>query len=230
MNWYFVPPVHTLTIGEGENILAVLVFLSVAVVDERLRRARRAPPGRRDSARALEAEALMRLAGSSSASALLESLQRVVGVEGAAVLHRTEGGWRIEAASGDRIPESPEASSATIPLDDEHVLVLAIARPQRGPARPRRVRTGAHRVGRARRAGGGGSVGRDARRRERASRRPALRRLARPTNADLRRQGVRRRASSRRTSSGRTTSGASSCTRSTRRPTGSTRSSGTSST
>ena len=33
-------------------------------------------------------------------------------------------GWRIEAASGDRIPESPEASSETIELDAEHVLAL----------------------------------------------------------------------------------------------------------
>ena len=124
VNWFFVPPVHTLTIGEGENILAVLVFLSVAVVMSAFvaLAARRQAAGQRAR---VEAEALMRLAGSSSASALLESLQRIVGVEGAAVLHRTEGGWRIEAASGDRIPESPEASSATIPLDDEHVLVLA---------------------------------------------------------------------------------------------------------
>jgi two-component system sensor histidine kinase KdpD len=73
----------------------------------------------------LEAEELMRLAGISSATALLESLQRVVGVDGAAVLHRTEGGWSIEAATGDRIPDSPEASSTSIPLDHEHVLVLA---------------------------------------------------------------------------------------------------------
>jgi len=123
-NWYFVPPLHTFTIGEGENILAVFVFLSVAVVMSAFvaLAARRQADGQRAR---LEAEELMRLAGSSSATALLESLQRVVGVEGAAVLHRTESGWSIEAASGDRVPESPEAGSATIPLDHEHVLVLA---------------------------------------------------------------------------------------------------------
>ena len=119
----------------------------------------------------------MRLAGSSSASALLESLQRIVGVEGAAVPHRTEGGWRIEAASGDRIPESPEASSATIPLDDEHVLVLASPVRSEDQRVLDALRPGAHRVGGARRAGGGGPSDRDARRRERASRRLALRRL-----------------------------------------------------
>ena len=31
----------------------------------------------------------------------------------------------MEATSGDRVPESPEAGSLTVDLDDEHVLVLA---------------------------------------------------------------------------------------------------------
>ncbi len=87
-------------------------------------RSPRGEPQRARRARA-EAEALLRLAGSSPASAVLECLCRVLGLEGAAVLHRQEGGWRIEAASGDRVPESPEASSMTIELDDEHVLALA---------------------------------------------------------------------------------------------------------
>ncbi len=72
-----------------------------------------------------EAEALLRLAGSSPASAVLDSLCRVLGLDGAAVLHRQDDGWLVEAASGDRVPESPEASSLTVELDDEHVLALA---------------------------------------------------------------------------------------------------------
>jgi two-component system sensor histidine kinase KdpD len=67
----------------------------------------------------------MRLAGSSSATTLLDTLQRMLGLDGAALLHRTEDGFRIEAASGDRVPESVEAGTTTIPLDDDHVLVLA---------------------------------------------------------------------------------------------------------
>ena len=31
VNWYFTPPVHTLTIGDGESLLALLLFITVAV-------------------------------------------------------------------------------------------------------------------------------------------------------------------------------------------------------
>ena len=84
--------------------------------------ARRAAQGTRARA---EAEALARLAGSSSTDAVLDGLRRVLGIDGAAVLHRTESGWRVEAASGDRVPESPEAASTTLDLDEDHVLALA---------------------------------------------------------------------------------------------------------
>jgi two-component system sensor histidine kinase KdpD len=124
VNWYFTPPLYTLTISEGENILALIVFLAVAgtisvFVDLA---ARRAAEGRRARA---EAEALSRLAGSSPVPAVLESLIRVLGLDGASVLHREENGWRIEASSGDRAPDSPADASTTIDLDPDHVLALA---------------------------------------------------------------------------------------------------------
>ncbi len=124
VNWYFTPPLYTLTISEGENILALVVFLAVAVTVSVLvdLAARRAAEGRRARA---EAEALSRLAGSSPAPAVLESLVRVLGLDGAAVLHREERGWRIEASSGERAPETLAAASSTIDLDAEHVLALA---------------------------------------------------------------------------------------------------------
>jgi two-component system, OmpR family, sensor histidine kinase KdpD len=124
VNWYFVPPLYTFTIGDGENILAIAIFLAIAVLVSLLvsLAARRAYEGARARA---EAEALLRLAGSSPATSVLDSLCRILGLDGAAVLGRHEDGWRIEAASGERAPESPDAGSATIELDDEHVLVLA---------------------------------------------------------------------------------------------------------
>jgi two-component system sensor histidine kinase KdpD len=54
----------------------------------------------------------------------LEGLRRVLGLEGAAVLHRYEEGWQIEAASGERVPDRPEASKSMFELDFEHVLAL----------------------------------------------------------------------------------------------------------
>jgi two-component system, OmpR family, sensor histidine kinase KdpD len=124
VNWYFTPPLYTFTISEGEHILALIVFLAVAAIVSVFvdLAARRAAEGRRARA---EAEALSRLAGSAPVTAVLESLIRVLGLDGAAVLHREGVGWRIEAASGERAPENPAAASSTIDLDEEHVLALA---------------------------------------------------------------------------------------------------------
>ena len=83
--------------------------------------ARRAVEGQRARA---EAEALARLAGSSPAATVLDTLVRVLGLQGAAVLHRSEDGWRIDVAAGDRVPGSPEAAAMTIDLDPDHVLAI----------------------------------------------------------------------------------------------------------
>ncbi len=123
VNYYFTPPLYEFSIAEGENVLALAVFLAVAITVSAFvaLAARRAAEG--DRARS-EAEALLRLAGASPATVVLESLRRVLHLDGAAVLHRFEGGWRIEAASGENVPHSPETSTKTVALDDEHVLAL----------------------------------------------------------------------------------------------------------
>ena len=124
VNWFFVAPLHTFTITETENLIALGVFLAVAGIVALFvsLAARRAAEGARARA---EAEALARLAGTAPAATVLDSLRRVLELDGAAVLHRHEGGWQVDAASGDRIPETPRAGSTTIELDAEHVLALA---------------------------------------------------------------------------------------------------------
>jgi two-component system sensor histidine kinase KdpD len=124
VNWYFTPPLHEFTIDRTENLFALIAFLTVAATVSGLvsMAARRAAEGARARA---EAEAMARLAGVSPAAAVLDSLRRILGLDGAAVLHRLDGGWRVEAASGDRVPESPEASVSTIELDEDHVLALS---------------------------------------------------------------------------------------------------------
>jgi two-component system sensor histidine kinase KdpD len=123
LNYYFIEPHHTLTIEQAEDVLALFVFLAVGAVVSAFvsLAARRAAEGARARA---EAEALARLAGSASVSAVLDGLRSVLGLDAAAVLHRRDDGWRIEAASGDRVPGSPEASSSCVELDREHVLAL----------------------------------------------------------------------------------------------------------
>ena len=180
VNYYFTPPLYEFTISEGENVLALTVFVAVAITVSAFvaLAARRAAEGARARS---EAEALLRLAGSSPATAVLESLRRVLGLDGAAVLHRAEGGWRIDAASGDNVPESPEAATRIVVLDKNHLLALSgLAGPQRGSARARCVRERADRFRRARRAPGRGRERRVAGGRERATRGAPLGRLARP--------------------------------------------------
>jgi len=133
VNWYFVDPRHTLKIADAEDVLALFVFLAVgAIVSSFVAlAARRAAEGVRARA---EAEALSRLAGSSTVAALLDGLCRVLGLEGASVLRRYEAAWRIESVSGSRYPEHPEASDSQVELGCDHVLALT-GEPVRGEDR-----------------------------------------------------------------------------------------------
>jgi two-component system sensor histidine kinase KdpD len=120
VNWYFTPPFHTFTIGDRDNLIALSIFLVIAITVSALVElaARRAAEG--GAARA-EAEALARLAGLSPLPNLLDGLVRAFGLEGAAVLHRAEGHWSVDASAG-RAPAAPSEADATIDLDDTHVL------------------------------------------------------------------------------------------------------------
>ncbi len=122
-NWYFTPPLYTFTINEGENILALFVFVAVAALVSAFvaLAAKRAAEGTRARA---EAQALARLAGSISVDALLESLRRAMGYDAVGVLHRNGDEWILEAASGPA-PTTPSEAAATVEVDPTHVLVLA---------------------------------------------------------------------------------------------------------
>ncbi|MDY0816181.1 sensor histidine kinase KdpD [Kitasatospora purpeofusca] len=95
LNYFFIPPVHTFTIGETNNIIALVVFAAVAltvstVVDHATRLTARA-------ARATaEAETLSTLAGSvlrgaDALPALLEKSRTAFGMSSVALLGRTGG-------------------------------------------------------------------------------------------------------------------------------------------
>ncbi len=125
VNWYFTPPFHTFTIAEGENLLALSVFLAVAAVVSAFvsLAARRAADGARARA---EAAALAGLAGATPVPTLLDGLRRVLALDSVAVLHGEDGSWTIDHASGASAPASP--GERPIELDDVHVLVL-VGRP-----------------------------------------------------------------------------------------------------
>jgi two-component system, OmpR family, sensor histidine kinase KdpD len=123
VNWFLTPPLYTWTVGEPRNVLALFVFLAVAIVMSSFvaLAARRTAQATRARAKA---ETLMRLAGTSSVPAILRSLRRAFDLDGAALLRRRDGGWDVEVASGDA-PTSPEGAALVIEVDDERVLAAA---------------------------------------------------------------------------------------------------------
>ena len=130
-NWFFTPPIHTWTIAEAENLLALVVFLAVAVIVSRLvaAAARRAAEAVRATA---EAETLASLAGTVAEPdplpVLVDNLRRAFGLGGAALLRRSGDGWVVEAASGQQAPSTPEAADETRPLGTDLVLALSDTR------------------------------------------------------------------------------------------------------
>ena len=198
VNWYFTPPLHTFTIANGENVLALVVFLAVAfVVSGFVAPPRAAAEGAPCASRGGGARPARRLV---AGSAVLEGLRRVLGLDGAAVLRRQRRGWRIEAASGDRVPESPEASTL-------HGRARPRAHPRVGAAIAARTSACSRRSRAARCLGRLGDSGwkppaPGALRGRRAANRAARGRLARPAHAARRRSRPRSRACSSATSTG----------------------------
>jgi two-component system sensor histidine kinase KdpD len=128
-NWYFTPPYYEFTIAEGENLVALVIFLLVAGVVSLLV----ATASRRtaDAARArAEAETLAAMSGTLSASddplpQLVEQLQ--VAFDAAHVAVLAAGGadeWDVVAASDAEAPGRPGDADVVIPLQGNEVLVL----------------------------------------------------------------------------------------------------------
>jgi two-component system sensor histidine kinase KdpD len=128
-NWYFTPPIHTLTIGEGNNVLALVVFLGVAgLVSWLVGYASRRTV---ESARARsEAAVLVRLAGAllSEQDPLVEvmgQLRTTFRLESVSLLRRDgSDGWRTVAVAGDIPPDRPEDATETTFLDSDTVLAI----------------------------------------------------------------------------------------------------------
>ena len=104
LNWYFTQPVHTFTIAKPDNLLALMLFIVVAisvssVVHLAARRAQQAARSREES------EALLRLArvvlgGDDTVAAVLEHLRRTLHAD-SELLERAGGRWVRVSAAGE---------------------------------------------------------------------------------------------------------------------------------
>ncbi len=137
LNYYFVEPLHTFTIAEPENVVALAMFLLAAVLVSRVvdLAARRSSQAARASA---EAETLSTFAGSllrgeQGLPALLERVRETFAMRSVALVQRRSeapsssgpaGQWELIASVGTDPPRCPPDGDAVAPIDDDQTLVL----------------------------------------------------------------------------------------------------------
>ncbi|EYT83362.1 histidine kinase [Streptomyces sp. Tu 6176] len=131
LNYFYTPPLHRLTIADPKNIVAIAIFVGVAVsvasvVDLAARRTHQAARLR------AEAEILSFLAGSvlrgeTSLEALLERVRETFGMESVALLERKSDvdPWTCAGRVGtDRPLQRPEDADVDMPVGDHMALAL----------------------------------------------------------------------------------------------------------
>ena len=129
VNWYFTPPVHTLTIGDGESLVDLLLFITVAVTVSSVVHlaAHRARQAARSTAEAQELLALAQtvLGGADSPVAVLAHLTGGHGGR-AELLEQAAGRWVTVAASGLAGEHGgPDGPRLRVPARPDLILVAA---------------------------------------------------------------------------------------------------------
>ncbi|MFI6275292.1 DUF4118 domain-containing protein [Streptomyces sp. NPDC050988] len=131
LNWFFTPPVHTLTIADPKNIVAIAIFVGVAVsvasvVDLAARRTHQAARLRAES-EILSVLAGSVLRGETSLEALLERVRETFGMESVALLERVSDvdPWTCAGSVGPRPCQSPENADVDMPVGDHMALALS---------------------------------------------------------------------------------------------------------
>ncbi|MDG4834272.1 DUF4118 domain-containing protein [Solwaraspora sp. WMMD1047] len=141
LNWFFTPPYYTLTIAETDNLLALGVFVGVAVavsgvVDVAARRTREAARASAD-AQTLATVAGSVLRGQRPLPALLDRLRETFALRAVSLLEsveaaegrpdraRDEGAWRVVASVGEAPATSPSAGETAVPVDERLTVVLS---------------------------------------------------------------------------------------------------------
>jgi two-component system sensor histidine kinase KdpD len=143
LNYYFTPPIHKWTIAEANNVLALGVFVVVAllvswVVDIAARRTRQAARASAES-ELLTTTAGSVLRGERAVTAVLDRVREAFGMDSVTLLERPAGPgrrpppgpageWTVVAHSGEPALATPDEADVEVPVTD--TLSLAM----RGPA------------------------------------------------------------------------------------------------
>lgn len=131
LNYFYTPPLHRLTIADPKNIVAIVIFVGVAVsvasvVDLAARRTHQAARLRAES------EILSFLAGSvlrgeTSLEALLERVRETFAMESVALLERVNDvePWTCAGSVGPDPSARPEDADVDMPVGDHMALALS---------------------------------------------------------------------------------------------------------
>ncbi|WP_328874280.1 sensor histidine kinase KdpD [Streptomyces sp. NBC_00287] len=130
LNYFFSPPLHRFTIADPKNIVAIAIFIGVAVsvasvVDLAARRTHQAARLRAES-EILSFLAGNVLRGETSLEALLERVRETFGMESAALLERQSDvePWTCAGSVGPEPCTNPEDADVDMPVGDHMALAL----------------------------------------------------------------------------------------------------------
>jgi len=130
LNFYFTPPIHTFTIEDPQNAVALLVFVLVgasvaSAVHLSTRRAAQAVAAQRES-RVLAQLAHSLLGATDQLPTLLDQACDTFGMQAAAIVRRdsVHAPWRVLASSGLFEVGQVQDASVRAPIDDQCELVL----------------------------------------------------------------------------------------------------------
>jgi two-component system, OmpR family, sensor histidine kinase KdpD len=150
LNYYFTPPIHTFTISQANNALALGIFVVVglvvsSVVDNAARRSKQAARAGAESEMLVTAAGSV-LRGQQALTAVLDRVREAFGMESVTLLERTPGssgahrgpvtGWTPVATSGGPELARPEDADVDMPVTDSLSLAL---RGRALPASDRRI-------------------------------------------------------------------------------------------
>ncbi|MFZ9628153.1 MAG: sensor histidine kinase [Ilumatobacteraceae bacterium] len=125
-NWFLIPPYHTLRISDGDNLLELLVFVSVAsiVAGFVTTAEHRAHEARRAWREAATLAALTESGAGEPLQRIIELLRSTFDLDGVAVLGPGPADVGTIAATGTRPPADPGAADVTVALGDDMVLAI----------------------------------------------------------------------------------------------------------
>ena len=106
VNWFFVEPIHTLTVSDPENVVAIAIFVTAAigasVMVDRIRRRSQEAFQAWAEAGALARTSGILIGASDPLPELLDQLRTTFALQSVSLLSNRDDGWVLDASAGDR--------------------------------------------------------------------------------------------------------------------------------